>query len=79
MMNEERIKIGARLVLTEIPVEICFYIHPESWLFEDQETRCEIIWKELRKSHPLTSKIAMLNTKIYKYSTWIENVQILSQ
>ena len=79
MMNEGNIKIAAQIVLTEIPVHICFYIDPESWLFEDQETRCEIIWKQLRKSHPLTAKIAMDNTKIYKYSTWIENVQILSQ
>ena len=79
MINEGDIKIAAKLVLTEIPVYICFYINPESWLFEDQETRCEIIWKKLRESHPLTAKIAMLNTKSYKYSTWIESMEILAQ
>ncbi len=78
-MNEERIKIGARIVLTEIPVDICFYIKPSNWLFEDEESRCEIIWKQLRKSHPLTARVAMDNTKIYKHSTWIENIKILSQ
>jgi len=78
-MNEERIRIGARLVLTEIPVDICFYIEPSKWLFEDEESRCEIIWRELRKSHPLTARIAMDNTKLYINSTWIENIKILSQ
>jgi hypothetical protein len=78
-MNEERIRIGARLVLTEIPVDICFYIEPSKWLFEDEESRCEIIWRELRKSHPLTARIAMDNTKIHINSTWIENIKILSQ
>ena len=78
-MNEERIKIGARIVLTEIPVDICFYIEPSKWLFEDEESRCEIIWRELRKSHPLTARIAMDNTKLYINSTWIENIKILSQ
>tara|TARA_R110002012_G_scaffold183244_2_gene349620 strand:- start:1612 stop:1851 length:240 start_codon:yes stop_codon:yes gene_type:complete len=79
MINEGDIKIGARIVLTEIPVDICFYIEPGKWLFSDKEARCEIVWKELRKSHPLTAKIAMHNTKLYKYSTWIENIKILSQ
>ena len=79
MMNEERIKIGARLVLTEIPVYICFYIKPSTWLFEDEEARCEIIWKQLRESHPLTARIAMQNTKAYKYSTWIDSMEILAQ
>jgi len=78
-MNEERVRIGARLVLTEIPVDICFYIEPSKWLFEDEESRCEIIWRELRKSHPLTARIAMDNTKLYINSTWIENIKILSQ
>jgi len=78
-MSEERIRIGARLVLTEIPVDICFYIEPSKWLFEDEESRCEIIWRELRKSHPLTARIAMDNTKLYINSTWIENIKILSQ
>jgi hypothetical protein len=79
MKNEGDIKIGAHLVLTEIPVHICFYIDPKSWLFVDKEAQCEIIWKKLRESHPLTARIAMQNTKAYKYSTWIESMEILAQ
>jgi|TARA_Y100000296_G_scaffold70683_1_gene85511 hypothetical protein len=75
-MKNEYLKIKARVVLTEIPVEVEFGVDPVFWLTSDQDTQCMTVWENLKISHPLVTEIAMQNTKLYPKSSWIENIRI---
>jgi len=73
----DKVKIAARMVLTEIPIEITFEVDNIDWITSDEERQCDMIWQKLRESHPMSARIAMHNTKAHLFSTWIENIRVI--
>jgi len=71
-------KIQARMVLTEIPIEIEVEMDPVYWLTNDEEGQVKMIWESLMESHPLCAEIAIQNTKLYPKTSWIENIKIIA-
>jgi len=71
-------KIQARIVLTEIPIEVEMEMDPVYWLTNDEEGQAKMIWQGLIESHPLCAEIAIQNTKLYPKTSWIENIKIIT-
>ena len=71
-------RIKARMVLTEIPLDIEVEMDPVYWLTNDEEGQVKMIWESLMISHPLCAEIALQNTKLYPKTSWIENVEVIT-
>jgi len=71
-------RIQARIILTEIPLEIEMEMDPVYWLTNDEEGQCKMIWEALIISHPLCAEVALQNTKLYPRTSWIENVKVIT-
>ena len=71
-------RIKARIILTEIPLEIEVEIDSVYWLTNDEEGQCKMIWESLMISHPLCAEVAIQNTKLYPKTSWIENIEIVT-
>ena len=70
-------KIKARIVLTEIPLDIMMEVDPVFWITSDENEQANAIWRSLEMSHPLCVEVAMQNTKLYPKTSWIENVKVI--
>ena len=70
-------KIKARIVLTEIPLEIVMEVDPVFWITSDENEQASAIWQSLEMSHPLCVEVAMQNTKLYPQTSWIENIKVI--
>ena len=71
-------KIQARIILTEIPIEVEMEMDPVYWLTNDEEGQAKMIWQALIISHPLCAEVALQNTKLYPKTSWIENIKIIT-
>ncbi len=71
-------RVKARVVLTEIPVEIVMEVDPVFWLTNNEEEHANAIWQCLETSHPLCVEVASQNTKLYPKTSWIENIEIIT-
>ena len=71
-------KIRARIVLTEIPIDIEMEMDSVYWLTNDEEGQCKMIWESLMLSHPLVAEVAIQNTKLYPKTSWIEDIKIVT-
>ena len=71
-------KIRAKMVLTEIPLNVEIKVDPVHWLTNDEEGQCKMIWEALMISHPLCAEVAIQNTKLYPKTSWIENIEIVT-
>ena len=71
-------RIKARMVLTEIPIDIEVEIDTVYWLTNTEEGQAKMIWESLMISHPLCAEVAIQNTKLYPKTSWIENIEIVT-
>ena len=70
-------KVKARIVLTEIPIDVLMEVDPVFWVTSNENEQVKAIWQSLEISHPLCSEIAMQNTKLYPKTSWIENIEVI--
>jgi len=71
-------KIKARIILTEIPLNVIMEVDSVKWLTNDEENQAKMIWQELIISHPLCAEVAIQNTKLYPKTSWIENIEVIT-
>ena len=70
-------KIKARIVLTEIPLDVLIEVDPVLWVTSNEEEQAKAIWQSLELSHPLCAEVAIQNTKLYPKTSWIENIEVI--
>ena len=66
------------MVLTEIPLDVELEVDPVFWVTSNGDEQAKAIWQSLEMSHPLCAEIAMQNTKLYPKTSWIENIEIIT-
>ena len=71
-------RIKARIVLTEIPIDIEIEMDPVYWVTNNEEDQAKMIWQGLAISHPLCAEIAIQNSKLYPKTSWIENIKVIT-
>ncbi len=71
-------RIRARMVLTEIPLDVELEVDPVFWVTSNEEEQAKVIWQGLEMSHPLCAEVAIQNTKLYPKTSWIENIEIVT-
>ncbi len=71
-------RVKARMVLTEIPLDVELEVDPVFWVTSDANQQANAIWQSLEISHPLCAEVAMQNTKLYPKTSWIENIEIIT-
>ena len=70
-------KVKARIVLTEIPLDVLIEVDPVFWVTSNEEEQAKAIWQSLELTHPLCAEVAMRNTKLYPKTSWIENIEVI--
>ena len=70
-------KIQARIILTEISINVEMEVDPIFWVTSDENEQANAIWRGLEISHPLCAQVAMQNTKLYPKTSWIENIKVM--
>ena len=70
-------KVRARIILTEIPINIEMEVDPVFWVTSDENEQANAIWRNLEISHPLCTQVALINTKLYPKTSWIENIKVI--
>ena len=70
-------KVKARIVLTEIPLDVLIEVDPVFWVTSNEEEQAKAIWQGLELSHPLCVEVAIQNTKLYPKTSWIENIEVI--
>ena len=70
-------RIQARIILTEISINVEMEVDPVFWVTSDENEQANAIWRSLEISHPLCAQVAMQNTKLYPKTSWIENIKVM--
>ena len=70
-------RIQARIILTEISINVEMEVDPVFWVTSDENEQANAIWRNLEISHPLCAQVAMQNTKLYPKTSWIENIKVM--
>ena len=71
------LKIKARVVLTEIPIDVNIKIDTVLWLTVDEMTQASAVWQHIAENYPLALEVAENNTKNWPKTSWIENIEVI--
>ena len=66
-------KIHARVVLSEIPLELTFDVDPSDWLLASEDNQAKIIWNHIKEKYPLNFNIACKVTLNHPKSSYVDN------
>ena len=69
-------KIKAKVVLSEIEVEVDLNVDKVFWLTSDSKNQANAVWSALMEEYPLSMEIACENTTRYPQTSYIESMTI---
>jgi hypothetical protein len=70
-MEENYLKIKAKVVLSEMPVDIELEVEDKDWIFADSQERAVIIWNYLYEKYPVNMRIALNVVENYPSSSYV--------
>tara|TARA_R100000750_G_C2330403_1_gene89926 strand:+ start:144 stop:374 length:231 start_codon:yes stop_codon:yes gene_type:complete len=70
-MEENYLKIKAKVVLSDMPVDIELEVEDKDWIFADSQERAVIIWNYLYEKYPVNMKIALNVVENYPSSSYV--------
>ena len=70
-MEENYLKIKAKVVLSDMPVDVELEVEDKDWIFADSQERAVIIWNYLYEKYPVNMKIALNVVENYPSSSYV--------
>jgi len=70
-MKENYLKIKAKVVLSDMPVDIELEVEDKDWIFADPQERAVIIWDYLYEKYPVNMRIALNVIENYPSSSYV--------
>ena len=70
-MKENYLKIKAKVVLSDMPVDIELEVEDKDWIFADSKERAVIIWNYLYEKYPVNMRIALNVVENYPSSSYV--------
>ena len=70
-MEENYLKIKAKVVLSDMPVDVELEVEDKDWIFADSQERAIIIWNYLYEKYPVNMRIALNVVENYPSSSYV--------
>lgn len=73
----DNFNLSARVVLTEMPVDVNVKVDKVSWLTKSEPEQAKMVWNALKKKYPLCMEIALMNSHTMQHVSYIEAESIV--